>query len=245
MVIIPGDCRENNPSLPQDLLADTASLSDLAWIPRMRLPKDTILITDKFALLPDMKEVLKNKNLLIIGSPGVNWVSRHIWRNGPFYFVVNIDAMEDVLRREREIEEMNPVALSIYKINNASAFPKLLGNLKGDSLHDPASGNNAQTVGNQEMYGVISLCKHPFSDDHYAILIGGPRLLGTMAAEKLLADPKAMAQRPFGGVVKAIEATGRPRGLSYTEAAVEWVTEPYTYEKLREILQQELTEKLA
>jgi hypothetical protein len=245
IAIVPGDCRENLPSRPQDLLADTASLSDLAWIPMMHLSPNTILITDKFALLPDMKEVLKNKNLLIIGSPGVNWVSRHIWRNGPFYFGVDKKAMEDVLKREREIEGMDPVDLRMYKINNAAAFPQLLGNLKGDSLYDPALGNITQAVGNQEMYGVISLCKHPFSDDHYAILIGGPRLLGTMAAEKLLADPKAMAKRPFGGVVRAIEATGKPRGLSYTDAYVDWVTEPYNYKELREILEQELTKKLA
>lgn len=251
LVIIPGDVREEPPQCAQDLLADSASTADLSWIFKTTWPEDTILLTDKFAAHPALRDFLKDRNLLVIGSPGTGWLSRYIWRKGPFYFEINKKDIAGANERESNIKKMTGAnglrQLEKYERDNSRKLKDLENRIKGQ-LYDSLEGKEYPAeLARGKKLGVISLCKHPFSEDHYAILVGGPHLLGTMAAEKMLLDRTAnkdreeLKKRPFGGIVQATSTD--EIGLGYIYATIEWITEEYSSEDLKKALRNRLQDK--
>jgi nucleoside 2-deoxyribosyltransferase len=90
IAVVTGDRRESVPQSKADLLAYSFSVTDLSYIQHLNLG-ETEIYSDKYFVLYD-KETLKRKfggkNLLVIGSPAVNFLARII--NDDMLFRFNI-----------------------------------------------------------------------------------------------------------------------------------------------------------
>lgn len=106
LTIILGDRREPRAKSAADCLIYSGSMTDAMYISLVgRHMEDTVIRSDKLLVrmptdyLENMPEVA-NRNLLIIGSPAVNWGAR-ILNKSDAIFAFRID--EDVVKRDEEL----------------------------------------------------------------------------------------------------------------------------------------------
>jgi transcriptional regulator with XRE-family HTH domain len=89
LTVICGDRRESSPKSRGDLFAYSVSITDLTFLPQLGLPRDTRIRSDKLCVLlaPDtLRSLFGQTNLLIIGSPAVNFASRAANKHSLFRF---------------------------------------------------------------------------------------------------------------------------------------------------------------
>ena len=79
-------------------------------------------------------------------------------------------------------------------------------------------------------YGVITLCRHPWSDNCVAILAAGLHGPATAAAIKLLSQPEVFVSRPLGGVFHVHVPIDAPWEDRYHHLNPEFETHEYTIE---------------
>lgn len=120
LIVVVGDRREARPKTTGDLLAYSASTLDLLYLPKLRLPEDTLILSDKvFAIeRPEViRQLCSEVNILTIGSPAVNLFSRRINDYSFFRFEIEREAKALMQRQYNIIEQykLNPLALAIYK----------------------------------------------------------------------------------------------------------------------------------
>lgn len=241
LTIVVGDRRERPPQTPGDFFAHTSSSRDLTWIFSLGLSQYSVLWNDKIiSATADDSEVpdyLKTRHLLIIGSPFCNLMTRKL--NNSIFFRFNIK--RNVLREINQEEDNNrgltrnadELKKELSKLSNR--HDEWVMQLRGLGFIDPIRGqlHAGAFAGHEDDYATISFCKHPYSNEHYAIVVAGLHLPGTMAGVKTLAEPEFFKGRPLGGIVK-IEI---PHGNWYeklTRSTTKWFTSEYTIDNFKE-----------
>ncbi len=241
LTIVVGDRRENPPETPGDFFAHTSSTRDLTWIFSLGLPQSTILWNDKIISATqtdnEIPDALKIRHLLIIGSPFCNLMARKVNQSTFFRFNINNEVIREIDTEERGFRGLDRNQNELrQKFNDLSnRHDELVMKLRGLGFIDPIrqQENVGAFTGQDNDYATISFCEHPYSKNHYAILIAGLHLPGTMAAVKTLAEPEFFTDRPVGGIIKI----SIPIGNWYerlTRSDVEWFTPAYTIESLME-----------
>lgn len=119
LVVVTGDRREARPKTKGDLLAYSLSNIDLTYLLHLGLKKPKI-ITDKVFVLLSQEELQSQfgkTNILTIGSPAVNLLTRQINSQNLYYFDIPDTAVSDTIEHEKIINTIKyePVNLFIYK----------------------------------------------------------------------------------------------------------------------------------
>ncbi len=90
LVVITGASQTYPPRQREDLFRDNAQFSDLTYLPRFDFGSKPLLISDRAIISMQNDEeraaLLGDKNLLIIGGPAVNVVTREYWKQSIFNF---------------------------------------------------------------------------------------------------------------------------------------------------------------
>lgn len=123
LTIVCGDRRELNPKTRGDIFAHSVSITDLTFLLRLGLPKNVTIRSDKLFVLMG-REYLEREfgktNLLVIGSPAVNFAARVINNYSVFRFNFPqwLKAKEEQLRTLKEPEDWEKQLLSLKKLND-------------------------------------------------------------------------------------------------------------------------------
>lgn len=279
VVVFVGDRRETPPKSPADLLAVSGSMGDLFNFCRLALPPDTEIRSDKTSVTAHASAVsslLRDKHLLVIGSPAANLMARTINSGACFSFYAEKDALADEAAFRKVLEpirylpgELEQFAYSRRDSNlersdtDREQTPEqkewarrrrnLIYAFARSGILDPVHyvGKRAKATNAHTDYGLVSLCRHPWSDDHVAIMVAGLHGPGTAAAVKLLSEEGTFARRPLGGVFRVnvpVDAAWEER---YRHLSIEWDTHEYSiqdyessFESFTEIHKQELNTEL-
>jgi transcriptional regulator with XRE-family HTH domain len=216
LTVIVGDKREEDPLnlALGDLFVFSASTVDDRWIFKLGLPRDTEKICDKAvvnAIAEDdtawLDEHLRNRHLLLIGSPASNLCARKWNKHFLFRFAVSEVTEEKWKWIERDISKVRTAAelaskrdrlkvdlkqtMRMYKMPGFVAF-----NYKHLKLGiDPSFTRD---------FGVVSLGLNPYAAGapYFAILAAGVHHPGTAYAVRQLADPSNFMRHPFGGILE-------------------------------------------
>jgi len=249
LVIVVGDKRENPPKSPGDLLALSASTSDLRWILKLSLPKDTEIISDKVLLYASpeyLSEQFAKKNLLVIGSPAANHIARMVNETAFFRFMINSSTRQEIKRFNDQIKanRTNMAFLRNYVDQLAQDGERIryyLNQLRRSGFIDPTYEFKTRGfyIDNDADYGVISLCRNPYADsaEFIAILAAGVHLPATMQSLILLSNANdEFRERQLGGVFRVtLYAAEWARRME--NAVPAWSTEAYKPEDVRKGLE--------
>jgi transcriptional regulator with XRE-family HTH domain len=89
LTIVCGDRRDLTPKTRGDIFAHSVSIADLTFLLRLELPSNTMIKSDKLFVLMSweyLEREFGNTNLLVIGSPAVNFAARVINNYSVFRF---------------------------------------------------------------------------------------------------------------------------------------------------------------
>jgi transcriptional regulator with XRE-family HTH domain len=242
IIVLVGDRRENPPHTIADLLASSGSPGDLFYFSSLKLSDKTLIRSDKVTKLgtKEFFEDLGEHHLLIIGSPAVNLAARAVNSHACFSFIVSKDAIDsesafeqvlkkeawdpDVLENYLDVESKN---LEIGKW--ARKRRHMINDFARSGIMDPVNyaGPRGLHPGAND-FGVVTLCKHPWSNSKVAILAAGIRGPGTAASLKMLAEPNAFEDRPLGGVFRVRVPNEAPWASRYTMLKPKWDTHSYS-----------------
>jgi hypothetical protein len=244
LMVFVGDRRETPPKSPADLLATSASMGDLHYLPQLRLPPETEIRSDKTVIIASresIRNLVQDKNLLIIGSPAANLMARVVNSGACFSFHAKPEALRQALDFQKLLEPIRylPDRLERYTdINSVTATERewsrrrryMIYGFARSGILDPVDyeGLRATTTPPYTDYGVISLCKHPWSDNRVAIIAAGLHGPATAASIKLLSQPNAFAERPLGGVFHVHVPVDAPWEERYHHLNPEFDTHEYT-----------------
>ncbi|HEY6174973.1 MAG TPA: caspase family protein [Kofleriaceae bacterium] len=248
LTVVIGDRREAPPKAPGDLLALSASPAELRWLPGLRLPHDTEIVSDKvFAQLPEseLRQQFGNRNLLVVGSPAANLLARTINAHAFFPFAITRQAAEWHRTTTSEIKKntSRPALANFARDVQTPETHRFYMNLFRKGFIDPTYSflSRGDRIPPDRDYGTVTLARNPFSDptkaDFVAILAAGVSLPGTMHSITLLREAQRhFAERPLGGIFSVILAE-REYPERVTEATVEWSTSGYDTDQVRRGLQ--------
>jgi hypothetical protein len=244
IVVFVGDRREIPPQSPADLLAASASIGDLYYLPRLQLPAETEIRSDKSVVITtpeSLRRILQDTNLLIIGSPAANLMARTVNPGACFSFHVAPDALAQAAEFQRILEPIQylPGNLERYAdVNSATATERewsrrrrhMIYEFARSGILDPVdySGLRATAIPVHLDWGVVSLCRHPWSENKVAVIAGGLHGPATAAAIRLLSKENAFADRPLGGVFRVHVPINAPWEERYRHLNPEWDTHSYT-----------------
>jgi hypothetical protein len=182
----------------------------------------------------EIPDYLRTRHLLIIGSPFCNLMARKVNNNTFFRFNIDKDTLHEINRHEDSIRGIERRQKELQKIlqNLADQHDEWKIHLRGAGFIDPIrqQKNAGAFAGRDDDYATVSFCRHPYSKEHYAVIVAGLHLPGTMAGVRALAEPPEpdfFVSRPLGGILKTII----PMGDWYerlTRSDVEWFTPKYT-----------------
>jgi hypothetical protein len=250
LTIIVGDRREEEPKTPGDLLAYSASTMDLRDILKLRLQKDTDIWGDKIIVnkpKEELENMLGSSNLLIIASPATNWLARKVNQTAIFRFYIELDKLNEAEIMENEIREILTRGgdLVAYKKENFNKLKDLTEKFKGMGFPDPIQKTmRGQYTSRDVDFGCITFCEHPYSENHYAIMIAGHYLPGTFGAIKFLSNKENFKDRPLGGIIK-VRIPELPFFINYTHSKPQWDTPPYSIQMLEDNLKKLLDDEIA
>ncbi|MFW9989632.1 MAG: hypothetical protein ACFFC3_13335 [Candidatus Odinarchaeota archaeon] len=119
LIVVTGDRREDRPKTKGDLLAYSLSSIDITYLLNLGL-KNVEIVTDKVFVLEDFSELKKRfgrTNILTIGSPAVNLLTRKINNSNLFYFNIPNNALSDERKHQIIFDEIkyDQLQLQIYK----------------------------------------------------------------------------------------------------------------------------------
>jgi hypothetical protein len=244
LVVFVGDRREMPPKSPADLLAASASMGDLYYLPKLQLPSDTEIRSDKTAIIASedsLRSIAKGKNLLVIGSPAANLVAREVNSSAYFSFHATSEALaqaqelQAILEPHRyyedELERYAGLNCVTESERNWSRRRKhMIFGFARSGILDPIDyeGLRGRETPASLDYGVVSLCPHPWSEGNVAIMAGGLHGPATAAAIKMLARPDAFHHRPLGGVFRVQVSDQAPWETRYQRLEPKWETHEYS-----------------
>ena len=239
--VLVGDRREVPPHTFADILALPASTGDLTYFGDLGL-KNVRIRSDKIVKLADSAALRKklDHDILVIGSPAANLAARLVNHNSFFRFLVDPGARQRESRIERDLTPIayDSDALDAYIASSpehSRAIRFLLYEFARPGFIDPVEPFGPRGIAKSARvdFGTVSVCRHPWSDSHVAILaagIGGP---GTAASLKLLATSGAFEERPFGGIFRVRIATEAHWEDRYDMLKPIWDTHPYTVDTFK------------
>jgi hypothetical protein len=156
-----------------------------------------------------LKKEFGNKNLLVIGSPASNHLSRKVNKTGIFRFEVdpNVEERARELYNQIQRDASNVQLLRKHHLDQQTMLRCLMNEFRRAGFVDPTfpQGVRGRVVLPNEDYGVVTICRNPYAKDskYVSILAGGVHAPGTMHAVKYLGDSKIQfKKRPLGGVFK-------------------------------------------
>lgn len=236
LVVFVGDRREKPAQSPADLLAASASLGDLFYLPSLRLPEQTEIRSDKTCVLAknddSLRDMLGDRNLLIIGSPAANLVARVANRGACFSFYVKEEAIDEEPAIRQKLGQIQhfPDDLEQFSEVHAPELRRIIYGFARSGILDPVHFHGARATSTHAHadYGVITLCRHPWSDHRVAVMAAGLHGPATAAALKLLAQPDAFKEHPLGGVFRVHVPINAPWESRYHHLQPKWDTHPYT-----------------
>lgn len=246
LTIVSGDKRETtgNRLNLADFGVNSASSAESRWLLRLGLSHDVECFGDKVFLLEpfeQLQERFGKTNLLVIGSPGSNHLSRRLlWSKRPtgwhgrgvplFRFNLMqfyIDEIEDFLRK---IERLNHQQLVGVKGDpKTEDYVKFLCRfLFTGGIVDPTYAKRwirAIEIPPGRDFGLVSLARNPFSkpgDPYVCILAAGFHMLGTAHALRMLAEPRNFETHPFGGVIRVEIDLSEPFAQRFDTSQANW-----------------------
>jgi len=242
ITVVVGDRREGPENIKSagDIFAYSASPSDLSWILKLGLPRDTDIVSDKVFVVSDeeyLRERFGSQNLLVVGSPASNLLARQVNQTAIFPFQVDEDTQRNAAEMSDTIQKVkdHPLDLRRFAIDerNQEQLRFYMNQFRKGGFLDPTNlrGLRGFVIPPDKDYGVITLSKNVFAQEEnnefLVILAGGVHLPGTMQATRYLISPDhSFKERPLGGVfsVSLIDQRWAER-LTNTET--EWSTEAY------------------
>lgn len=233
LAIITGDKRETRGRHigAGDFGVHMTTTADTRWLMSLGLDKDAVHYIDKdFVLLEEetLIERFANKNLLVIGSPAVNHLSRRINRSSIFRFNINTDVdegLEDIIVTAKA-KSKSKDELALFYQESAEDLTKLMRYLFVGGIVDPTypkgdyvTSTYHKMPGNTDMdFGVLSFAANPFyaakcqaegrPNDHkyVSIFAAGIHHPATAHAIRQLGsygkENGAFDQHPYGGVFR-------------------------------------------
>jgi hypothetical protein len=249
-VILCGGKREEVPvGRERDLLVVDGDPRELTWILKLGLPPTTIIIDDK---CPDYVEfVLKEekRNLIAVGSPGVNFFVREHYLDAFFRYYYEITELQRYKRLEQtEVEDIRMnlgadflKAFDEFVRSKKEVWDQVKRFWKSTHYVLPLE-RHPNEAGAVEYRGLISLALHPYHDDRMALFAGGSRFVSTVAAVRMLAEPADLRVRELGGIV-GVQLLDRRRGFDVHRASYGWQTRPYTIQQMITGYQQMIAER--
>jgi hypothetical protein len=99
------------------------------------------------------------------------------------------------------------------------------------------AGPRATATNAHSDYGVVSLCRHPWSENRVAIMVAGLHGPATAAAVKLLSQKDAFVRRPLGGVFRVNVPVDAPWEERYRHLSIDWDTHEYSIDEYASALQ--------
>lgn len=246
LTVVVGDRRESAPKTTGDLFALSASPAELRWLLGLRLPHDTEIVSDKVFVQGTeqyLREHFGERNLLVIGSPAANLLTRIVNASGFFPFSIPREAQEQYRRLGDEIREIasNRTALVNFATDplHRDTLAFYMNLLRKGGFIDPTYNHHRRgdRIPSDRDYGTVTLARNPFSDPRsvrfLTVVAAGVSLPGTMHSLAMLLDARSrFADRPFGGIF-AVELTKMEWVLRLTDAIPDWSTEEYDVAKLR------------
>lgn len=254
--VITGERRSSPIRTESDILLypgwiDFALLTRLPGISEAILAPDTVFAEDWMSGRYDRRAF--DNVIVSVGAPDVNFASfvanglalfrfhtDSQARNEMLDFFEHLGPINDESRYRRLLLKEAPRLAALRKRLCPSAF--------FDPLKADATGQAGDCVWLEEVsrfdHGVVSLAEHPLNNGSFCIIAGGIRGVGTAGALRLLAgatiwDPfcnceAGLESRPLGGVFRRYRYSNRqrPHDILNIESDLEWVTPPYTSDKL-------------
>ena len=271
LAVISGDKRENSKSRVNeaDFGAVSASPAEARWLLKLGLRREVEFYGDKIFVLEDYAQLQRRfgkMNLLVIGSPGSNHLTRRLhleqpprgWlRRGVPLFRFN--ANQRILReiegyiaglRGRNEEELEKVQLAEATELRVRLW---LQRLFTGGIIDPTVPKDfirAVNVSHMSVdFGLLTFARNPFAaaedqDRFVCIVAAGFHMFGTAFSLKMLADKKEMDQHPLGGVIRvSIPHQESAFGIRFDNSEADWDrqtthTVPNLVARLKEMHQQ-------
>ena len=243
LTIVVGDRREVEPKTAGDLFALFASPAELRWLLRLGLPDDVEIVSDKVFRMADHEYLVSkfgSQNLLLVGSPAANLVSRVANDSAFFPFAIDPSVRTEGRRISAEIDKfkMDRAKLTSYALGTGDGLRFFMNGYRQSGFIDPVFSffRKGDTIPRDGDYGVVTLCRNPYEPvvqgNCVCIMAAGVHLPGTMYAVQRLSEARTLfKERPLGGVfsVKLNEVEWVQR---LSNVRVEWSTDPYTIARM-------------
>lgn len=225
MAVVSGDKREVSETRINagDFGVVSASPAESRWAFKLGLRDDVEFYGDKIFILAteeELKDQFGKRNILVIGSPASNHLSRrlllakppHDWhRRAVPIFRFNLDQqiLEEIENFLRSIAHLNAKQL-VGKQGDPATERQMkhwLHYLFTGGIIDPSNHDlwlRGFDLPPARDYGLISFARNPFAEDdeYVCILAAGFHMFGTSHAIKRLSDSAFFSKHPFGGVIR-------------------------------------------
>jgi transcriptional regulator with XRE-family HTH domain len=245
--VVTGDRRETSPKGFGDILALSASSSDLMYLPALGLPADTLVYSDK--ILRVAKEENQRRllacNLLVIGSPAVSIATRDILRLQGATFLFNIseqhyEGEREICRKVPEDQQLNAEFLKTFIRGTEikEEIDDLLATFRKPGFVDPVDYKDirGRAIPRDRDYGMIALAQNPWSPDHIVCICAGVHGPGTAGAMKMLTEREKFTGFPWGGVLTVSVPDQAPWEERFRYLNPTWETHHYTPDSYKEHL---------
>ena len=212
--VLIGDRRERPPKGLGDLVALSVGSTDFMFLPRLRLPTDTQILSDKIVMVASeesLKELLGRTNLLLLGSPAVSLASRAILQRGGATMMFNIgdpqyEREERLYERLSGPDRVDEAALTAFLENTLvqEEMNDILWRYRKPGFVDPIDFRDVRgaAIPRDKDYGMIALAPNPWSTEHLVCICAGVHGAGTAGALQLVASPERLKSHPWGGIFR-------------------------------------------
>lgn len=257
LAVVSGDKREDSGNRINlaDFGATSASPAEARWLLRLDLKKETEFYGDKVFMLEsvaELKERFGKRNLLVVGSPGSNHLTRRLllsppaqgWRRGVPVFRFNLTQFyfQEIENFLGKLRGRNPQQLVGEKGNPETAaqvkfWQRFLftGGILDPSYH--GKWVRSVEIPQGRDFGLVSLARNPFSeeDDRFVcILAAGFHMFGTAHSLRMLSDPQNFNDHPLGGIVRVNMNMAHPFAKRFDESGGAWDDDSaYSVEKVK------------
>lgn len=244
LAVVAGDRREGIATIG-NILAYSASPSDLAWLVHLGLPLETPVISDKVVVernTVQVRELLGESHLLVIGSLASNFLARHVNETAFFRFMILpriVEKMKELYHAFEEVRENEEGFRGLVNKLRDEISAWLVG-MSGYALGDCTLSSASKWVWSydnlhlHEDCGLVTLGRNPYarSSDRVAVFAAGRHAIGTLCAMKMLSHPAHyFAKHSLGGTFRialapADDAVKKVYEWRYVPEP-QWITEPY------------------
>lgn len=245
MVVVSGDKREVSETCinAADFGVVSASPAESRWILKLDLRRDVEFYGDKIFVLAseeELKERFGKKNLLVLGSPASNHLSRRLLLAKPplewprpavpiFRFNLDQQILQQIEGFLSGIVSFNARQL-VGKQGDPDTEREMkhwLHSLFAGGIIDPSYRDlwlRGCGLPPARDYGLISFARNPFADDdeHVCILAAGFHMFGTAMAIEKLSNTEFFNDHPFGGVIRVNINLDLSFHARFDDARAEW-----------------------